>query len=1548
MLEHGLQIRSEMVILKLLELLKAILNRIQRVGEMLFEMKEGKQLEGIVNVDVSYFFSHFASILPSSESFFSLFKHLLSCLTKKEPISGKVRRKKEEEVDSNLVVSTTKVMEVEEEEEKPKTELIVQTLMDYLVLHYSLFPAGIAQIRLDVSALFVPTANVPLLFSLEERTQVSILHFFHTIVSRNTNLVSALTVKNQNKPLLTLLNHFNETPFLAVQEALESLLLSLLTVCYFFMNIPNSKLFLHFLLRCPLPSFSTFLHETVQDLKSQRIRFISRDHGFQLNPPLSFSAALYASLKPSAVNTEVFFFTFTQMLLMTNPCALFSVQGLIAKYVDEAGKEESSLFAGQMNEDMLQALRNLQRYWSHEPKCEDPRGTMELNLTGREITIHSLFHCALWHDLMQGQVEEVVKNPIMLLVLLLNCSRMENKSVTETLLFLVNSESARNGDDFVKLASVCLLLRFTDNMAGIQELCSSMKLHPNLSVLMLLLVLGVTENQWNWVSLWRTFVETCPDCDIISLTEFTLSPEVVSFWTASPSQTYNSLLLQRFISILGGNTDQLRRQLITLLLSNTDSSLVSLSLLHPFFFAEEKLVFFQRLVEHCEDSSLVSTLSSLSIQWKVPFELSLLQQLVTRCASSSLCVVLLWSMLDSIPSLPPSVSSSIPGSLIDVCLSQLQNDPYFRLAKLLLGQSSSHRVHFLHLLSSSFDDYAHQHFPRLCSLLSICLHSPDSRGSTLSLLPSTSFVSCFLQSLTAASSSCTSNSVDGGSCTSTSGGSGNNITDTSEYDVNEAMTALAHEPSLFTQASSLLVAEMATVCKGAFATSLSVGFLQVLMSLCEQMGSERERLESILLLKGIQAIAKRWQKEVEVEGEFVREFVRQLEGHRDALNRIARKQPDLAGRFIKLILKKGLQDTTSLNLLLLLLQAVNDERVEMEGLSSDRVLELIVNHSEYSAVLDRIRTDCVCPDDDALRTRWYHFTLEQYSYSVVFLRVIQLLLHQSPRSCTPQLFTQLLSLYACSLSPSDRVLRDIFKELYVLEQFSLEDYGYLFGRFAPSSAGNVVETPSTWVIDVISSLRFRKSCEAFPSEMEEKEEMEIEEREVSEEDDSEDEFNPLVGQVESRRNSISLPASESSFNDTEDCIDVLLRTSFSSLPVTRDSILLVDPTIFLPLLHYYLHLDSTAPFLYISHGILGYLITSLSSSNSTIRQCGSCLLQRLFEIISDSSFNEKKQIELLLRKFQNSIENPATRIPAIITSFLTESVGILLRPGNTMYSAINRFFLNGATFPLSDIPLFNQLFLSSGEDYRTSRAWCMRFILRGTQSETDVKLLNRRHVISQIQSFATSSICDAYSEKLGLAEIIRLVSIPAVIPLLCRNMNILPWIVSVMLRTRQNIIRFACIEMIEQITNAGYVSFTEGLLVVRKMLLMCEKVDRVTANKVILPCLRVFVKVCSDVEGSAQEKAMMVAELSQLMARVAEMKACDEKEGVVENCQLSNDDFILLCEPVLRSVAQCREEAETLLKEASLSVLRENHQLEKELDALFLFSLCCNKHTTGG
>ena len=139
---------------------------------------------------MSFFFAHFASILPSSESFFALFKHLLSCLTKKEPISGKVKRKEEVKEDTNLVVSTTKVMEVEEEEEKPQTELVVQTLMEYLVLHFSLFPAGIAQIRLDVSSLFVPTANVPLLLSLEEKTQVSILHFFNTIVSRNTNLVS--------------------------------------------------------------------------------------------------------------------------------------------------------------------------------------------------------------------------------------------------------------------------------------------------------------------------------------------------------------------------------------------------------------------------------------------------------------------------------------------------------------------------------------------------------------------------------------------------------------------------------------------------------------------------------------------------------------------------------------------------------------------------------------------------------------------------------------------------------------------------------------------------------------------------------------------------------------------------------------------------------------------------------------------------------------------------------------------------------------------------------------------------------------------------------------------------------------------------------------------------------------------------------------------------------------------------------------------------------------------------------------------------------------
>ena len=47
-MERGLQIRSESVLLKLLELLTAILNRIQRVGEALFEEKEGEQLAGNV------------------------------------------------------------------------------------------------------------------------------------------------------------------------------------------------------------------------------------------------------------------------------------------------------------------------------------------------------------------------------------------------------------------------------------------------------------------------------------------------------------------------------------------------------------------------------------------------------------------------------------------------------------------------------------------------------------------------------------------------------------------------------------------------------------------------------------------------------------------------------------------------------------------------------------------------------------------------------------------------------------------------------------------------------------------------------------------------------------------------------------------------------------------------------------------------------------------------------------------------------------------------------------------------------------------------------------------------------------------------------------------------------------------------------------------------------------------------------------------------------------------------------------------------------------
>lgn len=1514
-----MQIRSESVLLKLLELMTVALKRVEHVGTAVF---------GAHAAEGDFFFAHFASIFPSSDAFIALFKQLLVCLTKKEPISGRVRRREEKKEELNLVVGATKVTEEEEEEEGNHTELILQKLVDFLALHYSLFPAGMSQLRLDVSPLFVPISNVPLLFTLEETTQISLLSFMHLIVSRNTNLVATLTAKNQNKPLLTLFNAFKETQFPAVREAIEKLLLSLLSACYFFMNITNSGLFLHFLLTCPFPSFFVFLHDVVQDLKSQRIRFISFNHANHLTAPLCYSACLYASLKPSAVNVAPCFFYAVQSMLLSNPCALFSVQELTQMYIAEAegATSEHALFAGQMNEDMLQALRNLSWYWSGEPTFETQRGVMKLDLSelakNEEEMPNQVFHTLLWHDLEGKDCDALSETPIGCSLLLLSCARVEGETVRETLLRVVRVKS-RNQDELVKsnhqselisLASLFLLLRFTDQTEAVSQLCATVTPETHIAILMLLVLLGQQSGKWNWVEIWRTYVSTCPDSDILSLVTFTLSDPVSTFWTSPATQPFTSTLLQRLLAVQGKEGDSARRSVVEVLLQHMDQTLVALSLLHTSLFTDEKLAYFRRLIEHANDTTLLASLTSLSVRWVVPLEVSLLRELVKACASSSLYVELLWFMLDCVDSVPASLVPEIPPNLMSLCLTHIQEDPYYQLLKLLLKLLPSFHSPFLHLASSIDASTLLQNFPRFCSLFAICLHSPESHAETLAFLQHIAF----LESLVRALSTQTA------------------ITDT--------MASFIHE-DIFAAPSAPLQAEIAALCKQSFAAALSTNRLTLLVDLCQRM-EEKDRLTSIVMLKAIQGIAKKWNKNEEVAGDFVRELVREMKQYPASVHRIARKQPDLVGRFIKLVLKKGLLDEVSLELLQCLLEAVVSEQVEMEGLSCEQILNLILNHSEYSAVLERIRTDCVCSDDDALRLRWYNFTLEQYSYSVVFLQIVRLLLQQAPRACTPALFTQLLSLYACSLSPSDRVLREIFKELYVLEQYSPEDYGYLFGRFAPTSSVPFAETPSTWVIDMISGLRFRKSCESYPNVEEVQEQMEVEEAEEAASEESEEEMNELYMEgVSSRRNSISQPEPECSFNPAEDCIGVLLRTTFSTLPPSRDDLLVVDPTLFLPLLHYYLHLDAPNAYLYTSHGILGYLITGLASSNLTIRQCSSCLLQRLYEVVSDASFDERKQIELLLRKFQNSITNPAARIPAVITSFLNESVGILLRPGNPLYSTINRFFLNGPTFSFADVPLFNQLFLSAGEDFKSLRAWCLRFILRGTQSETDVKLLNRRHVVSQIQSYATSSICDAYSEKLCIAVMLRLVAIPAVLPLLCRNMDVLPWLETVALRTRQSIVRYACFEMIERIAETEFVDLTTLVMVVKKMLAFRDEDEVVEMNKIQLPILRMFAKACRLAQSEAigeNERGLMMEELVACIDMVKKMKK-GEAEKVIENCQLSNDDFILLCEPVLKSASVCVEEAMSLMKEMKENcsfILKENHTLEKDLEALLLLSVC--------
>lgn len=1528
MIIKGLTLPNQAVVEKTLQLLICMLQRLSAIVKRVFES----------DTVTSVFLGKLQWTLPGADTVSNLFKKLIMCVVNDEPFEGK-KNVNVESSDSQLVVNVVsghlkaeeEEMEVEEESAQ-STDHLLHVGYEYLNELMKMYPSFVAQIHID----FLPLLNSSKLFMGSSSLTLSLLGLFQLLLEAHNTLVAQtlITVRGQQKPLLFLLQAVaNPQTDSQVKSKLLTLLISLLEVSQVFVSLQRPNLLFQMLLPLLTSSACEFLHDVIQDLRNQRIRFLARAHKYGFAAPLLAHALLYSAMRPRAADCVWICYLCLQLLLLTNPECLGAVKQLVEVTLEEALHQKGtvidkeSLLNGQVTDNLAQAMHSLLRFWSVDPESPDIHSVNEMKMSEiiqGEVDLSQVFHILLWNDVKETQMSEIVgKSPLAHILLSLMPFRFEKCSVKESWKRVCHWDCSTQE---VILALLMTYTRTVDDLTDLTLLEKSCMVSEAYSVLAFWMLVDLKQvtvpGRANWIH-W--LLDHTEDRDIEVLVQLLLDmcPEL---WTTPACSELCTIIVSRLCSLKDESkqAEQSSRALVTLLMNHLDLSysVYALVRLQHSLFAEEKVTLLQHILPRLDESPLKESLLSCPITLEVPLNSQFLQPLLEHIDSELIARLLLASYrqlfivgvdMNSVEA--KSALTLFTEETVSSCVPYLSNGVYSQLVTTILRLRPDLQIYFLRdIFQPTRDQLYLQHFTDLIPLVLICLSHPAAQQTDcLTILHESSFYGDLLQRVVR---------VD--------------ATD----EERKCLEILMEMDPIFDTAVKKL--DLVQVCKEHYDnSSASAAQLKTLFQLCDLQGDSSSHAVRVLLLRSLQALGKRWSKEgvfdptTSLHWDLCDVLLEACNTRTKSLNQVAKKHGSTLVKLSKLILKNRLFDSVGLSLLRCLIAALN--ACDIEDLSSRTVLALLEGHSGYQLLLSRVREICVPGDDNSLRIRWMRYRSHDDSLAVQFLLLLQSLLQRDPQAISTPLFHQLLSLYSCSFSHTDRILRSLFVTLHQAGVASVESVGYLFGRFIPITNTTTIQVPSTWLLEAVSGLRLRKSVESFPQySMENTESMEEEEK-PTEGGESESEEEMQYGYLEDlreRRESVDeavVMRDEPPFDPSFDCVASLLSTPPELEVSERDSVLLVDPTMYLPALHYWLNAGTVDIRGYIAHGVVGYLLACLTSTNRVIRQCASCLLQRIYELVLDATFYEQPQVRLILMKLQNSIPSPSIRLSSILASFLTEALGISLRPSHALYPLINRFFLSRSTFSLMDTPMFNQLFLTDKEDYKQMRAWCLRYLLRGLQSQQDYDVLARRHILSQLQTFAISTACDEYTQRLCVAVIQRLAVIPQTARLLYRNVSILPWLACLLDRAKSRPIVYAVVVVIEHLSLVQHeeeaLLESNLLLALRRLLVQLQhnKTEELQGdvNRVLKPCVEVYERLCGRFNKSTLE-AVMKQELKEqffsvwcmLLQTVNEILHA-KKHGDIEilsGCELSNDEFFLLCDPEVLSTDKCMEEIRSSLQ----------------------------------
>lgn len=155
------------------------------------------------------------------------------------------------------------------------------------------------------------------------------------------------------------------------------------------------------------------------------------------------------------------------------------------------------------------------------------------------------------------------------------------------------------------------------------------------------------------------------------------------------------------------------------------------------------------------------------------------------------------------------------------------------------------------------------------------------------------------------------------------------------------------------------------------------------------------------------------------------------------------------------------------------------------------------------------------------------------------------------------------------------------------------------------------------------------------------------------------------------------------------------------------------------------------------------LIRLLSSPHTHIRKEALTNILKMAAKVDESSYEEKKQVWLLLSELAESSRPQVTagRVPSVFISFSVHALDILKNPLHPLYPKINTYLTRSPVWPLEKLPMAHDILHgepSEDDKYYTEVTWLLTHLLDGLRNPLDLGVFHKKRWFEKILALGSN------------------------------------------------------------------------------------------------------------------------------------------------------------------------------------------------------------------